>query len=247
MVDIAESPVPDHAVLPDLRRRDVGTILVSPWLVGDLERQRAAVDATLAGYDHFGLPDGFLSLSCFVSVEGTTVVYYAQWTSDEAHREFQRTDRPALARGVDELVPGIERPGVTRYRLYRDYLPAGDTPGPAACVVLVTVTFETPGRAHGWVDSVIEAMRAADPVPGLISNYFHVSVSDTRVLNYAEWTDAAAHRAAVESGLGPIDRHSADSWHGADGPRFREMPGVVDIAVERCQLYRSLRSHRRVA
>jgi hypothetical protein len=115
------------------------------------------------------------------------------------------------------------------------------------------VTFETPGRAHGWVDSVIEAMRAADPVPGLISHYFHVSVSDTHVLNYAEWTDAAAHRAAVESGLGPIGRHGAGGQHGAagrhgaDGPRFREMPGVVDIAVERCQLYRSLRSHRRVA
>ncbi|WP_169736765.1 antibiotic biosynthesis monooxygenase [Pseudonocardia spinosispora] len=220
------------AVLPDIARADAGTILVSRWIVGDLARQRAAVDATMAEYAKLGaVPDGLLALSCFVSPDSDSVLNYAQWTSDAVHARFVESDRPRLAKGVDDLVPGIRRPGLVRYRLYREYRPVKARVG---TVVMVSVEFDRPGLARGWVDAVLEAIREAAPVPGLISNYFHVSLDDVRVLNYAEWTDDQAHRAAIDSAGGPIGEH------GTVGRLFRTMPGVVDIGFDRYQLYRSL-------
>jgi len=174
-----------------------------------------------------------VSLSCFVSPEGSTVLNYAQWTSDEAHREFQRTDRPVLARGVDEVVPGIERPGVTRYRLYRSFRPAG-APGPAGCIAVVTIQFDRPGRARRWVDEVISELGAVGPVPGLVANHFHLSADDTRALNYAEWTDPGSHREAIDADRGTLGRHEPI------GRLFRTRPGVKHLGFERYQLYRSL-------
>jgi len=219
--------------LPVISRPGVGTILVSLWIVGSLERQRAAVDAMMAEYHRLGPPAGLLSLSCFASPEGSTVLNYAQWTSDEAHREFQRADRPVLAQGVDEVVPGIERPGVTRYRLYRSFHPGG-APGQPGCIAVVTIHFDRPGRARRWVDEVVSELATVDPVPGLVANHFHVSTDETRALNYAEWTDEQAHRDAVDGDRGPIGRH------GPVGRLFRTRPGVKHLGFERYQLYRNL-------
>ncbi len=170
---------------PDLTRSDVGTILVSPWLVGTPERQRAAVDSTIAEWSDLRWPDAFLSLNCFLNAAGDTVLNYAQWTSDEAHREFMRTQRPALVREIDAAVADIERPGVVRYRLYRSKIAAD--PAPSGSVVVVTADFDGPERARPWADTALRALEE-DPV----SAHFHVSLDGTRVLVYAEGADDSA-------------------------------------------------------
>jgi len=82
---------------------------------------------------------------------------------DEANGSSKRTDRTTRARGVDELVPGIEGPGVTRYRTLTRYLPTGDC-RPRRCVVLVTDGRDE-GRAHaGSIGDRGDAR--GDPVPG---------------------------------------------------------------------------------
>lgn len=73
-------------------RPDVGTILVSPWIMGTPQRQRDAVDASIAKWKIVLWPHTFLSLNCFVSADGAAEMNYAQWT-DDAHREFARTYR----------------------------------------------------------------------------------------------------------------------------------------------------------
>ncbi|WP_119460345.1 antibiotic biosynthesis monooxygenase [Rhodospirillaceae bacterium SYSU D60014] len=220
--------------LPDITRPDVGTVLVSPWLVDTPERQQAAVEATIAAWESAPWPHGFLSLSCFVSSDGETVLNYAQWTSDEAHHEFVRTQRPTLVRGIDDAVPGIERPGVVRYRLYRSHVSDGP-PRTADCIVIISIQANGPERARQWIDTVLDALKAeTDPHAGLISAHFHISIDGTRILNYAEWTDEQAHREALErSGPGTIG--SAPAWR-----QVQTMPGVTHIGFKRYRLQRSL-------
>ncbi|MDA3643182.1 antibiotic biosynthesis monooxygenase [Saccharopolyspora indica] len=187
---------PDHIVLPEITRTDVGTILVSPWLVGTPERQRDAVDATIAEWKAAPWPDAFLSLNCFVSLDGESVLNYAQWTDDEAHREFVRTYRPTLVRGIDEVVPGIERPGLVRYRL-RGSVVVG---GPDGEVVAVFVS-----DADGFENAerlVAEAQARLGTPPGLRAAHFHISTDGSRVLVYEEWADESSAAASPNRGRG---------------------------------------------
>ncbi|RKT85520.1 Antibiotic biosynthesis monooxygenase [Saccharopolyspora antimicrobica] len=178
---------PDHIVLPEITRTDVGTILVSPWLVGTPERQRAAVDATIAEWKAAPWPEAFLSLNCFVSLDGETVLNYAQWTDDEAHREFVRTYRPTLVRGIDEVVPGIERPGLVRYRLRGSVI--ADGPGGEVVAVFVSDA-DGPEHAERLVaEAQARLGTPPDLPPGLRAAHFHVSTDGSRVLVYEEWAD----------------------------------------------------------
>ncbi|WP_170301520.1 antibiotic biosynthesis monooxygenase [Saccharopolyspora hirsuta] len=191
---------PDHIVLPDITRTDVGTILVSPWLVGTPERQRAAVDATIEEWKVAPRPDAFLSLNCFVSLDGEAVLNYAQWTDDEAHREFVRTYRPTLVRGIDEAVPGIERPGLVRYRL-RASTAATDRPEGEIIAVFAR---DTDGFEHA--ERLVTEARARlgtppDLLPGLRAAHFHISTDGSRVLIYEEWADERS--AATSPNHGP--------------------------------------------
>jgi len=131
MLDIAKIPCSrPHAVLPDLRRRDVGTI-GQPVAVGD-SSAKSDVDCTSPGTT-LGLHDGFLAMRCFVSVEGRQPSCIRAWNAETRPNGVQRTAGRTAARGVDEAGTGIERPGVTRERLYRE-LPTGDMHGHRGCV-----------------------------------------------------------------------------------------------------------------
>lgn len=183
---------------PDILRAGVGTILISPWLVGSPERQRAAIAATLDEWENNPWPEGFISLNCFASSDGSTVLNYAQWTCDEAHRAFVRCARPRLARNIDEVVPGICRPGVLRYRLYGGGIaPEHQTPG---CFVFADTQANSPAEARAWVNDAFVALRSQDePVPGLLATHFHLSEHSARVFIYTEWTCAQAQIAAAEN------------------------------------------------
>lgn len=221
--------------LPDINRTGVGTVLVSEWKVGTSERQRALVEAFVAAWEGAAWPQGLLSVNLFLSIDGETVLNYAQWTGDEAYHEFVRRFRQSRAEQIDHAVPGIERSGPFSYWLYRSGV-RSDAPVPG-CVVIVSVEFDGPDeqRQRRWVDTVFEALDAeTEPHPGGISGHFHLSIDGTRVLNYAEWTSEEAHRDAIErSGQGSIG--SGPKWR-----QVRSFPGIRSSGFKRYRLGRSL-------
>ncbi|GAA0516496.1 hypothetical protein GCM10011581_46430 [Saccharopolyspora subtropica] len=91
-------------------------------------------------------------------------------------------------RGIDEVVPGIERPGLVRYRL-RGSIVAPDQ-RPANLVAVRTVDTDGHDAARHLVTDVHDRI-AGPPLPqGLVAAHFHISTDGTRVLLYEEWTDA---------------------------------------------------------
>ncbi|MFB9909466.1 antibiotic biosynthesis monooxygenase [Allokutzneria oryzae] len=216
---------------PDLTRPDAGTILVSRWNVSTPQHQRAAAEATLGEWDRADRPDAMLALYALLSLDGDHVLYYAQWTDDEAHEEFVRTKRPELVRRIDAGVPGIERPGLTRYRLHRSCRSDITTrPG-----LVVGVRFETDGPVaqKALADLVVERLEA-ERVPGMISANFHLSKDGTKVLNYAEWTDEDAYHAFTAGTVSPALRESIDEIPGVrpklgELAQYRMYGSVVNI------------------
>ncbi|WP_439674595.1 antibiotic biosynthesis monooxygenase [Embleya sp. MST-111070] len=181
--------------LPEFGRVDVGTILVSPWIVGTPERQRAAAEATLVEWEGVPWPDGFLTLSCLLSVDGGRVLNYAQWTNDDDHRAFMRTTRPGMVRNIDEVVPGIERPGVIRYRLTGSAA-RGELPGAPALVVVEEIEADAAPAARRWARRVLAAAAGGRvPVPGRVATHVHLDVGGTRGLAYTEWVDEQMYEA----------------------------------------------------
>ncbi|MER7009847.1 hypothetical protein ABT324_00265 [Saccharopolyspora sp. NPDC000359] len=192
---------PDHIVLPEITRTDVGTVLVSLWRVDTPERQRAAVDATIAEWKLAPWPDAFRSLNCFVSLDGESVLNYAQWTDDDAHREFVRTRRPTLVRGIDEAVPGIERPGLVRYRLRTSGTAADRPEGEVIAVfVLASDGFEHAERLVAEAQARLGT--PPDLLPGLRAAHFHTSTDGSRVLIYEEWADERSAATSPHHGPG---------------------------------------------
>ncbi|MFI6769889.1 antibiotic biosynthesis monooxygenase [Streptomyces sp. NPDC050355] len=169
----------------DLVHPHAGTALMSEWLTGTAERSRAAADAAIDEWAAAEPPAALLAQHVFLSTDGAGLLYYAQWTSDEAHLAWARARRPAMVGRVDALVPGVERPGLHRTRLHRSVVhDAGREPG-----VLVVATTAA--------DQAAGAVRAA---PGLLAGHIHLTADGERAIVVTEWTDAAAHEAAAADG-----------------------------------------------
>lgn len=98
----------------DLVQPAARTVLMSEWLTGSSERSRAAADAVIDAWAAAGTPAGRLAQHVFLSTDGAGLLFYAQWTSDEAHLSWARVHRADSVSRVDTLVPGIERPGLVR-------------------------------------------------------------------------------------------------------------------------------------
>ncbi|MFE0379987.1 antibiotic biosynthesis monooxygenase [Streptomyces inhibens] len=235
---------------PDIRRDDAGTVLISPWIVPDASFQRPAADSVLAEWEHRQRPDAMLSLTAFLSTDGSHVLHYAQWTDDDAHREWGRTRRPAVVGRIDAAIPGIRRPGLVRYRRYRSYVP--QRPVGRRPALLVTPAFATAGAdaQRALADTVVDLL-TREQVPGLLGAHFHLSQDGERVLNVAEWTDTSAWREFVDRGASARLRAAVDALKGVTpapavpaepatatdpgGPEAPQLP-----AVPRYQLYKSL-------
>ena len=140
-----------------------------------------------------------------------------------------------LAARLKEAVPSLEALPPVFYRRYRSATrPEAAEPG---CIVAVSVEFDGPddARQRAWVDTVFDALAAeASPAPGGIGAHFHVSLDGTRVLNYAEWVDEAAHVAALaRSGNGAVG--SNPKWRGV-----QTFPGLKGSTVVRYRVARRL-------
>ncbi|GGP44055.1 NAD(P)H-binding protein [Saccharothrix coeruleofusca] len=174
---------------PDITRPDVGTALVAETPAGAAE--------VFAALERAPWPDGLLSVNAFVGAEDATALTYTQWAAGAADPAFF------------ERLTGTEP---VEYRLYRST--GRQVPAAPGCAVVVSVEFDGPDeqRQRRWVDTVFDALTSeAAPPAGLISANFHLSTDGTRLINYAEWTDARAHRDAMaKSGQGTVG--SAPQW-----------------------------------
>lgn len=192
--------------IPDPRRRDARFVLVSTWRVDRPDRQEPAAQAALADWLHRPWPRGLLAHSVLLGTEGHTVLHYSQWTGEDAAEEFRRTGRSARNTDIDAVAGGIERVEATGYRLYRSAVPAEDVePG-----VVVLVTFDTASASvgEGFVDALLSLSSGpalGGPPTGMRANHFHLAVNGSRVLNWAEFADEAAHQLVVEDRLGEDD------------------------------------------
>ncbi|GIL27910.1 antibiotic biosynthesis monooxygenase [Actinocatenispora comari] len=220
----------DADSVPDLARAGVGVVLIGEWGVrrGD---QRRAADAVLAAWRESSPPPGLLAYHCLLGEDAATVLHYQQWTDPDAPRRFVGGERQRWLRAVRARLTGIEHRRVTAYRRYRSTGRAPAAP-PTGCLVTVTVEFDgtDPQRPRTWVDGVFAAAgtEAAAPAAGLTAAHFHLGLNGTRAVNLAEWTTAAAHRAATRT---PAPRLRA----AAGGS-----PGVAGIAVTRFAPYRGI-------
>lgn len=223
---------------PDVRRADAGTALISSWIVPEPADQIPAADAVLDVWNTEERPDAMLSLTTFLGADGRHVLNYAQWTDDEAHREWVRTRRPAAIGRVDAAIPGIRRPGLVRYRAYRSHVPertSGQLP-----TLMVTPTFTTTGPAaqRALADAVIDAL-ARERVPGLLGAHFHLSQDGGQVLNYAEWEGMAAWQAFAENGTSERLQRVVAALEGVS-PAPAAGPTPASAGVAHYRLHKSL-------
>ncbi|MER7011537.1 antibiotic biosynthesis monooxygenase [Saccharopolyspora sp. NPDC000359] len=174
--------------LPDITRADAGLVLVGEWSEAP-ERQLAAARAAA---DVANQPTGLLSHTVLVGTDGSTLLHYSQWSDQASCEEHLRTapdDRTARA---------------VAFHRYRSLVLSQDRPG---CVVAVRFRSDSHDTARRFVDTLLDEepgfARRTDVAPpaGMISNHFHISTDGTRVVNYAEFVDEAAHRAVVANNL----------------------------------------------
>lgn len=208
------------ATAPDLDRPDSQAVFVSHWHVGDRATGRAVLDEITDAWERTPRPKDILSFSCYLSVEGDTVMTYAQCSDASAYRSHIRMLPVQSARSEP-----------TEYRLCRSVLAGdpGETPG-----ALVTALFDVDGpeRQRFIVDTIAARLQAAPRAEhaGLIASHFHAGVDGTRVTNFAEWTTDEAHIAFLEG----------NTRHG-NLRATRETPGVRPIGHRRYHLYRTLK------
>ncbi|GCD36780.1 antibiotic biosynthesis monooxygenase [Streptomyces chrestomyceticus JCM 4735] len=214
-------PAPDGFradTLPDIRRAGVGTVLISEWDAGTPERQQAMAEGAALALRAAPLPDGLVSQVYLTGTDGRTVLGFGQWADGE-------DGRAGASRAV------VEAGGARRYRYYRSLLPEGEQPEPG-CVV--AVSFGTTGHeaARQLVDGLLDLLGEMQPGSaetsrtgsGGISSNFHISEDGTRVFNYSEWTDEAAHQRTVETSL---------QQGGAVMNLIASIPGVTPLGFKR--------------
>ncbi|MEU3369247.1 hypothetical protein ABZ734_01950 [Streptomyces sp. NPDC006660] len=165
----------------DLVHPAAGTALISEWHTGTPERSRAAADAMIGEWAAAEMPSALLAQYIFLSTDGTGLLFYAQWTSDENHLTWVRARRAGMVNRVDTLVPGIVRPGLNRTRLHRSVVhDAEHEPGVFGLSVVAT-------------DRADDVATAA---PGLLGAHLHLTPDGRRAFVLTEWADAAAQEAA---------------------------------------------------
>ncbi|WP_149829890.1 antibiotic biosynthesis monooxygenase [Streptomyces tailanensis] len=213
--------VAEQTTTPDIARPDARAVFVSHWYVGDPDRARSVLDEVTDAWRRAPWPEEVLTFSCYLSVEGDTVMTYTQCSGATTYRRF-----------VGALPVAVARREPVEYRLHRSVVTelAAEPPG-----ALVTAMFDVDGpeRQRFIVDSIARRLEEApaDEHAGMIGSHFHLSVDGTRVTNFAEWTTDEAHVAFLEGGT----RHG--------NLRVTEQtPGVRPIGFRRYHLHRSLGS-----
>jgi hypothetical protein len=231
------SLVPAFSVIdspPVLDRPDAGIVAVTELEVAGPAQQRAVLDASARAWATLPWPSTLLGISWLTSLDGTRALAYVQWADDSEFAAYAKTHRPVRAAAFRDALPDVVLTPPTVYRPSRGArLP--DAPR-AGTIVIIQIDFDGPdeARQRAWIDAVFEALASEPPPSGGLGAMFHASTDGTRVLNYAEWIDAAAHQAALDRaggrGIG-------------SGPKWRAVqayPGLVGSRVTRYRFERQL-------
>ncbi len=218
---------------PDPTDPRIGAPFFSTWRVGTPERQRRTVEAIGRTWERRPWPaDGLLGYHVYAGDDGSTLMHYSQWTSEQAYESFVKAHRQERVDEIDTAVPGIERVGLGRYRWCRSReRGVGDVRVPGL-IVIVRFDFEGGAgeRPEEWVDLVRKALGDdAEGHAGLISAHFHLSTDGGHVLNYSEWESGQAYDDALAA-------PGTDAWErvrmypgvkGTGGSRYRHALGLV--------------------
>lgn len=208
---------------PDLARPEAGTVLISEWIVGTPERQRAAAKALLGEWEQLSArfrPEAFVQLACFASADGGVLLSHAQWASDEAHLAFVRAHRAAMVSRIDQKVPGIERPGLMRFRLLHSIVPE-TAPGPADAIVVVGARARTAEDARQWADGLAAELRET-PAAGWGPAHVLVRTDGLHVLLHAPTTRADHGGVPLPAPTAEVQVHPPQHYHlvgSVRGPR----------------------------
>lgn len=159
---------------------------MSEWVTGTAERSRTAADAMVAEWTAAGTPSGRLAQHVFVSLDGASLFFHAQWTDDDEHLAWARARRTGVVGRVDTLVPDVERPGLTRTRLANSVV--HDARRPAGFFGVSTMAAD---------DAETVAVRTS----GLLAAHVHLTSDGERAIVVTEWADTDPQEVALMGGV----------------------------------------------
>ncbi|MEV3853796.1 antibiotic biosynthesis monooxygenase [Streptomyces sp. NPDC050095] len=210
---------------PDIARPDAHAVFVTQWYVPDRARGTMLLDEVAGQWRAAGLPDGVVAFHAYLNTDEDTVLTYVQARHPDAYRPFVRALR------------GAARAEPVEYRLRRNVV-LNSSAQPPGCAVVATFDVDGADRQERIIESVVGALEGApaDQHRGMLSAHFHASTDGTRVLNYAQWTDDAAH----EAFLAGATRRATLAATGAT-------PGVRPIGFKRFHLHHGIDTRQPVA
>jgi C-6 monooxygenase len=104
---------------PDITRPDAEYVALISFRVDDAESQRKLVDAVSSEVERWiRQRPGFVSAHFHLSTDGTRVVNYSQWTSEDAYSDFQSDPNTEVLQRVVAAVPGVREKDWAGYRLH---------------------------------------------------------------------------------------------------------------------------------
>lgn len=191
---------------PVIENPQSDVVLVGTAPVGSRAQQDVA-EAVVRNWRSATWPAELLSLTVYVSSDGSSVLTYAQWSSQEALELSLK--EPG---GVSDTaaVTGTEAAAPVPYRLYRAVRgSAVDDPAPVAGSFPVAFfDAEDEQGARAFVDGLFAAEEAGEgderAYPGGISANMHISLDGTRILSFSEWVTEAQAVAHIEAVWEPL-------------------------------------------
>ncbi|MFE5690541.1 antibiotic biosynthesis monooxygenase [Streptomyces sp. NPDC056512] len=210
---------------PDIDRPDAHAVFVTQWYVPDRAHGTRLLDEVAEQWRTAGLPDGVVAFHAYLNTDDDTVLTYVQAERPDAYRPFVRALR------------GAARAEPVEYRLRQSVL-LNSRSQPPGCAVVASFDVDGADRQERIIESVVGALEGATAGRhrGMLSAHFHASTDGTRVLNYAQWTDDAAHEAFLEGAT----RRATLAATGAT-------PGVRPIGFKRFHLHHSIDPRQSVA
>lgn len=145
---------------------------------------------------------GFVSFNFHVSTDRTQIVNYGQWRNMEALGGMRQN--PAIGTLMKETMEVAGPSAPTPFNLVRIFKARTSTDGETTKLIpnngQLTLINTYAVKAER-VDELIEFLSRSSQetlryVPGFISASLHLSLDRTKVVNYAQWVDAAATAAA---------------------------------------------------
>lgn len=123
---------PRRGVVLASSSRPPGSVVVASFDVDGAERQDRIIESVLGALDAAPADQhrGMLSAHFHASTDGSRVLNYARWTSDEAHEAFLAGATRRATLGATGATPGVRPIGFKRYHLHHalDLHPVLDPP-----------------------------------------------------------------------------------------------------------------------